>query len=76
MPIRKYIDDSISPEIALAMTDAFASACRTLKERGLNNISTQAIATKIAALAYAGESDPKRLTDQALAEVLRRAKES
>jgi hypothetical protein len=48
------------------MTEAFDLVCRALKERELENISIQAIALKIAALAHAGETDVKQLVDQIL----------
>ena len=76
MPIRKYIDHSITPEVAKAMMKAYALACQTLEENGLNNISTQALAAKISALAHAGESDAKRLADLAMTEILQRQKAS
>lgn len=76
MPIRKYIDSSITPEVAKAMGEAFGLACRTLEERGLDNISTQAIAAKISALAHAGVEDAKLLAETVLAEILPEKKAS
>lgn len=66
MPIRRYIDPNDRLEVVKAMVEAFAIARKTLNERGLHHISTQAIAKKISALAHEGETDPKRLAELAL----------
>lgn len=76
MPIRKYIDGGITPEVAKAMCEAFGIACRTLEERGLDNISTQGIAAKISALAHTGVEDAKQLAEAVLAEILPEKKAS
>jgi hypothetical protein len=72
VPIRKYLGDAITPEVAQAMSEAFELACRSAKERGLDEISTQAIATKVCELANFGEADPKTIAEMAIAEILLR----
>jgi hypothetical protein len=72
MPIRKYLEASITPEVARAMSEAFDLACRAAKERGLKNISNQAVAAKICELANSGETDPEQIAEMALAEILQR----
>jgi hypothetical protein len=72
MPIRKYLGDAITLEVARAMSEAFGLACRSARERGLNNISTQAVAAKICELVNSGETDPEQIAEMALAEIERR----
>lgn len=72
MPIRKYLEASITPEVARAMSEAFNLACDSAKERGLSDISNQAIAAKVCELANSGKTNPKEIAKMALAEILQR----
>lgn len=64
------IDTPITDEIAQAMSEAFMRVCDDLKRAGIP-VQRQAIASRIAALAYSGTKNANALVEETLAYIQR-----
>ena len=68
MPIRPYLQSRVfGPETVEAMGVAFEKACQKLGLARTHDAATEIVAKVIIALAEAGEHDPERLYQGALA---------
>jgi hypothetical protein len=67
MPMQKFLDgEAFDPETIQSMGEALTGACSALGLVDRDDPATRLVATKIIALARAGERDAKRLEGGAL----------
>jgi hypothetical protein len=68
MPIREYLGSrKFDPETTRLMGIALETACQALRRQGVDNPPRETLAITIIGQAEAGERDPDRLCDAAVA---------
>ena len=70
MPIRPFLKDAaFGPDAIVAMSATLEEVCKVLEASGRSDVSREAIATTIIALARGGETDPVVLREMTLSEL-------
>ena len=70
MPIRPFLKDAaFGPDAIVAMSATLEEVCKVLEASGRSDVSREAIATTIIALARGGETDPVVLHEMTLSEL-------
>ena len=70
VPIRPFLKDAaFGPDAIVAMSATLEEVCKVLEASGRSDVSREAIATTIIALARGGETDPVVLREKTLSEL-------